>query len=96
MSRRKPKPGRVVTVRWVDSGLTETGDPKDPRVGVLSCPTTHGRVLSCAPDPELRLPKAMDSTVLCLATNHSGPDDKQMDIFSILWSAVIDVKAGPK
>ncbi len=96
MSRRKPRPGRVVSVRWVDSGLTETGDPTNPKVGVLCTPTTHGTVLGCQPDPELTLPKDMDNTVLRLATNHSGPLDTNMDIFSILWSAVIDVKAGPK
>lgn len=79
-------------VRWVDSGLNQTGDPKDPTVGVPAVCETHGKVLSCEPDPALALPRSMSNVVLRLATNSAGRDDTDVDIFSIWWPSVVDVK----
>jgi len=90
--RRKPKAGKAVVVRWIDSGLTQTGDPLDPRVGVLEVCETHGRVLSCESHPALVVRQGMDKTILKLATNSSGNGDKDVDVFSIWWPAVVSIK----
>ena len=88
---RKPRTGEDVIVKWLDSGLTQTGDPLDPRVGVLAICETHGKVISCE-ESSLRLRRGMDSTIIKLATNHSGPLDKQVDVFAIWWSSVVSVR----
>lgn len=88
---KKPKPGDVVTVRWLDSGLSETGDPRDPRVGVLATPEAHGRVLSCEPCPELSVRKGMDTTTLKLLVNSFGLKDSNSDIMSIWWPSVVSI-----
>ena len=92
MSRRKPKPGRDVIVTWLDSGHNEEGDPENPKTGVLAVCHTSGKVISCEKDPELKLRKGMDATSLRIAVNHSGPKDKQVDIFTIWWPSVVSIR----
>lgn len=95
---KKPKPGQDVIIKWIDSGLSQTGDPKDKEIGVLALCETHGRVISCE-RADLKVNNGTDTTTLKLATNHSAElckDRTDVDIFSIWWPSVMGVRVWPE
>ena len=87
---RKPKKGEVVEVVWLDSGMDYRAGVED-RGHPLQVSEAYGKVWACEKDPDLILPRGMDTTTLTLIFD-SAKDDAHASLGKIWWGAVLSCR----
>ena len=84
---RKPKRGEWVTVTWLDSGIDYRAGVED-RGHPLQVSEACGKVWACEEDPDLTLPKGLDTTTLTLIFD-GAKNDSHASLGKIWWGAVL-------